>query len=128
MTACSRQAPGPMSRRTLAAESIFDAETPAGSRASSIDPEATPAPGKRPCSRPSPAVAQPRRDAVDGQLDPTQQMLAGAARPVLLQELDLDVVQRIQIREPVAYRAIEQRIVLQELAMIHHGKERPDRR
>jgi hypothetical protein len=45
----------------------------------------------------------------------------------LLQELDLDVVQRIQVREPVAYRAIEQRIILQELAMIRHGEQGLDR-
>ena len=43
------------------------------------------------------------------------------------QELDLDVVQRIQVREPVAYRAIEQRIILQELAMIRHGEQGLDR-
>src|ERR1700680_4680173 len=72
-------------------------------------------------------IAEPCRDAVDRKLDPTQHMLAGAARSVLLQALDLDVVQRVQVREPVAYRAIEQRIVLQEPAMIHHRKQGLDR-
>jgi hypothetical protein len=46
---------------------------------------------------------------------------------VLLQELDLDVVQRIQVRGPVAYRAIEQRIILQKLAMTRHREQGLDR-
>jgi hypothetical protein len=75
----------------------------------------------------SPTIAEPCRDTIDGKLDPTQHLLVDAARSVLLQELDLDVVQRIQVREPVAYRAIEQRIILQELAMIRHGKQGLDR-
>jgi len=54
----------------------------------------------------SPTIAEPCRDTIDGKLDPTQHLLVDAARSVLLQELDLDVVQRIQVREPVAYRAI----------------------
>jgi hypothetical protein len=75
----------------------------------------------------SPTIAEPCRDTIDGKLDPTQHLLVDAARSVLLQELDLDVVQRIQVREPVAYRAIEQRIILQELAMIRHGEQGLDR-
>src|SRR4029077_14940211 len=75
----------------------------------------------------SPTIAEPCRDTIDGKLDPTQHLLVDAARSVLLQELDLDVVERIQLREPVAYRAIEQRIILQELAMIRHGEQGLDR-
>src|SRR5215469_17643057 len=75
----------------------------------------------------SPTIAEPCRDTIDGKLDPTQHLLVDAARSVLLQELDLDVIQRIQVREPVAYRAIEQRIILQELAMIRHGEQGLDR-
>ena len=66
----------------------------------------------------SPTIAEPCRDTIDGKLDPTQHLLVDAARSVLLQELDLDVVQRIQVREPVPHRTIEQRIILQELAII----------
>jgi hypothetical protein len=55
----------------------------------------------------SPTIAEPCRDTIDCKLDPTQHLLVDAARSVLLQELDLDVVQRIQVREPVANRAIE---------------------
>jgi hypothetical protein len=57
----------------------------------------------------SPTIAEPCRDTIDGKPDPTQNLLVDAARSVLLQELNLDVVQGIQVREPVAYRAIEQR-------------------
>jgi hypothetical protein len=64
----------------------------------------------------SPTIAELCRDTIDGKLDPTQHLLVDAARSMLLQELDLDVVQRIQVREPVAYRAIEQRIILQKLS------------
>jgi hypothetical protein len=75
----------------------------------------------------SPTIAEPCRDTIDGKLDPTQHLLVDAAGSVLPQELDLDVVQRIQVREPVAYRAIEQRIILQKLAMIRHREQGLDR-
>ena len=34
----------------------------------------------------SPTIAEPCRDTIDGKLDPTQHLLVGAARSVLLQE------------------------------------------
>ena len=53
------------------------------------------------------AVAQARRYAVDGQLDAPQHLRIAGIVAVLLQQLDLNMVQRIEIGETVLDRAFE---------------------
>src|SRR6266540_5575919 len=62
------------------------------------------------------AVAQRRRDAVDGEVNGAHGALLGVPRPVAAQERELDVVQRIQVGEAVADRAGEGRVAGEELA------------
>jgi len=51
-----------------------------------------------------PAVAQTCRDSIDGQLDSTQEHRVVRVLPILLEQLDLEMVQRIQIRKAVSNR------------------------
>src|SRR5277367_3767805 len=67
----------------------------------------------------SPAIPQARRDAVDGELDAGQHLLARRARTVQLQKLDLYVVEWVEIRETIADRAVEQRIAFEQLRLLH---------
>src|SRR5712691_3213685 len=62
------------------------------------------------------AVAQRRRDAVDGEMDGAHGALPGVAVAVAAQERELDVVERIQVGETVADRAREGRVAGKELA------------
>ena len=51
-----------------------------------------------------PAVAQTGGDAVDGQVDAGDHAAVGIARAVALEQLDLNVIQRINVRKAVADR------------------------
>src|ERR1700678_1955962 len=75
----------------------------------------------------SPAIPQARRDAVDGELDAGQHLLARRARTVQLQKLDLYVVEWVEIRETIADRAVEQRIAFEQLRLLHDCVQRIDR-
>ena len=75
--------------------------------------------GKRACSpipKPSTRIAQPRRDPVDRQMNPAVHARVGVARAVPLDQLDLQVVQRIEVGEAVLDRARQQRVVRQPFA------------
>ena len=54
-----------------------------------------------------PGIAQTRRDAVDGQVNAVPQTLVRVTRAVALQQFDLHVVQRIEIRKAVLDRTRE---------------------
>src|SRR5207253_5643301 len=56
------------------------------------------------------AVAKPRRKAVDRQVDATLGALVGLAGSVPAQQLDLQMIERIEIRKAIANAALERRI------------------
>src|ERR1700730_17008604 len=60
----------------------------------------------------SPAIPQPRRNAVDRDLDAAPHLFIGILRAVLLQQFHLHVVQRIEIGKAVADRTLQQRVAL----------------
>ena len=71
-----------------------------------------------PVAQPSPtgvagsaAVAQPGRDRVQRELDPTPDALVGRAGPVPAEQLDLHHVQRVEIREPIPNAALQRLVV-----------------
>src|SRR6185437_11751867 len=74
----------------------------------------------------SPAIAQARRNAVDGDLDATQDLLVRILRAVFLQQLDLNVIERIEIGKAVADRTLQQRVALQQPLLPHDIEQRPD--
>ena len=57
-------------------------------------------------------MAQPRRDAVAGQVDAALHAFVGFARAVAAQQFDLAVVQRIDVGEAIADRAFQQRVAV----------------
>jgi phosphatidylserine/phosphatidylglycerophosphate/cardiolipin synthase-like enzyme len=75
----------------------------------------------------SAAVAQSRGDAVDGQVDAALHALVGLAGAVAAQQLDLDVVQRIEVGEAVADRALQQRIEVEQFLLAGDRQQRGDR-
>ena len=60
----------------------------------------------------SPAIAQPRRNSVDGELDAAQHLFIGILRAMFFQQFHLHMVQRIEIGKAVADRALQQRVAL----------------
>src|SRR5574337_2083879 len=60
------------------------------------------------------AVAQPRREAVDRQVDRALRAQIGLARAVAAQELDLQVIERIEIRKAVANAARKRRVLFEQ--------------
>src|SRR6516165_11053105 len=72
-------------------------------------------------------VAQPSRDPVDGQMDALHHALVRVSSTIAPQELELHMVQGIEIGKPVAYRACEQRVGLQQCLVPHDRKQRIDR-
>ena len=58
-----------------------------------------------PVGVPLPAVAQPGGKAVDRQMDAGDDILNRIAGAIALQQLDLHVVERVELREAVADRA-----------------------
>src|SRR5260370_24976971 len=60
---------------------------------------------------PSTRIAQPRRDPVDRQVNAAPHARVRTARAMALDELDLQVIERVEIREAVLDRAREQRVV-----------------
>src|SRR5690242_1688859 len=71
-------------------------------------------------------IPQPRRYAVDGELNPAQHLLVRILRAMLPQELDLHVVERVEIGETVAHRALQQRIALQQPFLPRDVEQRLD--
>src|ERR1019366_706372 len=65
------------------------------------------------------AVPQPRRNAVDGELDAAQHLFVGILCAMLLQEFHLHMVERIEIGKAVADRALQQRVALQQALLPH---------
>src|SRR6516165_12629657 len=61
-----------------------------------------------------PAVAQTGRDAVDRQVDAGHDIFVRVARAITLQQLDLHVIERVDVREAVPDRAPEQRVALEQ--------------
>src|SRR5262249_30114493 len=61
-----------------------------------------------------PAVAQAGRDAVDAEVDAFHRSRVAFAGAVALDQLDLNVMQRVDVGEAVADRAGEQRICFQQ--------------
>jgi len=49
-----------------------------------------------------PAVAEPRGETVDRQMDPGDDIFIGVAGAIALQQLELHVVERVEIGEAVA--------------------------
>src|SRR5262245_61896411 len=58
-------------------------------------------------------LSQTGGDTVDAKMNGLNDALVALATAMALEQLDLDVMQRVDIRKPVAYRACEQRIPLQ---------------
>ena len=67
-------------------------------------------------ARALPAVAQRGGEAVHGEQDAALHLVALVAGTELTQELDLEVVERLQIREAVVHRAFEGRVVVEQAA------------
>src|SRR5262249_48717513 len=82
---------------------------------------------KRPSGRSLPAVSQSGRDPVDGELNAVQQLLVALVGTMLLQQLDLHVVERIEIREAVADRAVEEGVVLEKLRSLVNTQQHRNR-
>src|SRR5215467_4926395 len=82
---------------------------------------------KRPSGRSLPAVSQSGRDPVDGELNAVQQLLVALVGTMLLQQLDLHVVERIEIREAVADRAVEEGVVLEKLRSLRNTQQHRNR-
>src|SRR5438105_6629786 len=73
------------------------------------------------------AVAKPGGDAVDGEMDGAQQPLVLALGAMASQELDLQVVERIEIGEAVADRAGEGWVLCQKFALPGDRREKAPR-
>ena len=85
----------------------------------SVKPD-TAAPGRRRLSPRAcvlPGVAQPRRDAIDGNMDPALNPLVSLARAVAANQFHLQVVQRINLGKAVANRALQRGVAGQTLAL-----------
>src|SRR5712692_2626060 len=63
------------------------------------------------------AVSQAGRNAVDGEVDRAQQARVAAAGAVAAQQLDLQVVERVEVGKAVADRARQGRVVGEQLGM-----------
>src|SRR3954471_246615 len=87
----------------------------------------TPAGERRP-GYPSPGVAQACRQPVDGEVDPALHALLGPAGAVTLQELELQVVQRVEVGEAIADRAREARVGCEKRLLARDLEERCHRR
>src|SRR5438874_7219726 len=74
-----------------------------------------------------PTIPQPCGYPIDGQLNPAQYLLVGILRTMLLHQLHLHVVERIEIGKAVADRAFQQRIALQQAVLPHDVQKRLDR-
>jgi hypothetical protein len=61
------------------------------------------------------AVAQPGSDAVDRQVDAAGHPLVGFAGAVALEQLDLQVVERVHVGRAQLQRALEHRVVGEEV-------------
>src|SRR5688572_27082434 len=72
----------------------------------------------------STGVAQPRGEAVDGKVDAALHALLRVARAVAPQQLELQVVQRVEVGKAVADRARERGIRRQESVGAGDGEER----
>src|ERR1700730_7026118 len=62
----------------------------------------------------SPAVAQARGEPVDRQMYPALDELIGLARAIATQQLDLEMIERIEIGEAIANAPRKRRIVVKE--------------
>jgi hypothetical protein len=64
------------------------------------------------------AVAQAGGNAVDGQMDAGDHATVGVARAVALEELDLDVIERIDVRKTVTDRIRQQGVMLEQRRLL----------
>src|SRR5438046_7275122 len=62
----------------------------------------------------SPAIAQARGEAVDRQMYPALGELIGLARAMATQQLDLEVIERVEIGEAIANASRQRRVVVKE--------------
>jgi hypothetical protein len=69
------------------------------------------------------AVAQPGSDAVDRQMDAAGDPLVGFAGAVALEQLDLQVVQRVHVGRAQLQRTLEHRIVGEEIVLFEDGQQ-----
>jgi hypothetical protein len=91
------------------------------SRSGSADParkeaaaSVTPLVSLRLADTSSAGIAQAGGNPVDRQLDAVQHALVAVGRAMPPQQLDLQVVQRIEVRQPMTQRARQQRVALQQ--------------
>ena len=73
-------------------------------------------------------VPEPGGDAVDRHVDAALDAGVLAALAVAVQQLDLDVVERVEIGEAVADRALEERIGVEQLVLAGDLEQRRDAR
>src|SRR3954462_5935642 len=74
----------------------------------------------------SAAVAQSGGQAVDRQVDRPAGALVRLPCAIAAQQLDLQVVERIEVREAVANGALERRIVLEQAVLARDGEHEGD--
>src|SRR5262245_27891130 len=74
-----------------------------------------------------PTIPQTRRNSVDGEMDALNNALIRLAVPIALEQFELHVIERIDIREPVADRAGERRVALEQALLLEDRQERLDR-
>src|SRR3974390_363220 len=65
----------------------------------------------------SPTIEESGRNPVDGHVNATRDALAGSTRPVPLEELHLQMIERIEIRQPMSNRLAKCVIRAQQLAL-----------
>src|SRR5690348_4357151 len=75
----------------------------------------------------SAAVAQSRGEAVDGEMDRAPGAGIGVAGAIAAQELDLQVIERVEIGKAVADAARERGIVLEQRRLTRDGEEMAQR-
>jgi len=68
-------------------------------------------------------VAQPRGYPVDGQVDCLHHALVGISGPVTLQQFDLYMVERIEVRKAVLDRAHQQGILVEQCLLAVDGEQ-----
>ena len=71
------------------------------------------------------AVAQTGSNAVDREMDALHDPLVGSPGAMALEQLDLNMIERVDIRKAVAYRAREQGILLEQRLLLGDGQQRP---
>ena len=68
-------------------------------------------------------VAQPCGYPIDGQMDCLDDALVGIAGPMTLQQLDLYMVERIEVRKTVLDRARQQGILVEQCLLAGDGEQ-----